>query len=53
MAYSFPHHVMFPFIQGTDCCGRVVAVADGVDESCIGTRVLVRACMRTEGFDSL
>lgn len=43
----------FPFIQGTDCCGRVVAVADDVDESCIGTRVLVRACMRTEGFDSL
>lgn len=43
----------FPFIQGTDCCGRVVAVSDGVDEDIIGTRVLVRACMRTEGFDSL
>jgi len=43
----------FPFIQGTDCCGRVVAVADGVGEGIIGTRVLVRACMRTEGFDSL
>ncbi len=43
----------FPFIQGTDCCGRVVAVADGVDERLISTRVLVRACMRTEGFDSL
>ncbi len=43
----------FPFIQGTDCCGRVVSVADGVDQSVIGTRVLVRACMRTAGFDSL
>ena len=31
----------FPFIQGTDCCGRVVAVASGVDESSIGKRVLV------------
>ncbi len=43
----------FPFIQGTDCCGRVVAVADSVDERLLGTRVLVRACMRTGGFDSL
>lgn len=43
----------FPFIQGTDCCGRVVAAGDGVDEDHIGKRVLVRACMRTEGFDSL
>jgi NADPH:quinone reductase-like Zn-dependent oxidoreductase len=43
----------FPFIQGTDCCGRVVAAGDGVDEGHIGKRVLVRACMRTEGFDSL
>ena len=33
----------FPFIQGTDCCGRVVAVADGVDETLIGARVLVPA----------
>ncbi|MBW2647130.1 MAG: alcohol dehydrogenase, partial [Deltaproteobacteria bacterium] len=29
----------FPFIQGTDCCGRVVAVAPGGDESTIGSRV--------------
>ena len=43
----------FPFIQGTDCCGRVVAVAPGVDECLIGLRVLVRACMRSEGWDSL
>ena len=33
----------FPFIQGTDCCGRVVAVGAGVDAARIGERVLVRA----------
>ncbi|BCS96940.1 alcohol dehydrogenase [Desulfoluna limicola] len=43
----------FPFIQGTDCCGRVVAVASGGDESTIGSRVLVRACMRKSGFESM
>jgi NADPH:quinone reductase-like Zn-dependent oxidoreductase len=43
----------FPFIQGTDCCGRVVAVAPGVDECLIGLRVLVRACIRSEGWNSL
>ena len=43
----------FPFIQGTDCCGRVVAVAPGVDESLVGSRVLVRACMRVAGWDCL
>ena len=43
----------FPFIQGTDCCGRVVAVAPGVDESLMGSRVLVRSCMRSAGWDSL
>lgn len=43
----------FPFIQGTDCCGRIVAVGPGGDESAIGSRVLVRACMRTSGWDSL
>ncbi|WP_073613571.1 alcohol dehydrogenase family protein [Desulfopila aestuarii] len=43
----------FPFIQGTDCCGRVVTVAPGGDESMIGQRVLVRACMRSSGWESL
>lgn len=43
----------FPFIQGTDCCGRVVAVAGGVDETLIGTRVLVRSCMRPDGYGSM
>ncbi len=42
----------FPIIQGTDCCGRVVAVAPGEDDSAIGSRVIVRSCIRHEGFDS-
>ena len=43
----------FPFIQGTDCCGRVVAHGDGVVAPAVGTRVLVRACIRHNGFGSL
>jgi NADPH:quinone reductase-like Zn-dependent oxidoreductase len=43
----------FPFIQGTDCCGLVVAVAPGTDENLMGSRVLVRSCMRSKGWDSL
>lgn len=43
----------FPLIQGTDCCGRVVAVGPGVDPGRIGTRVLVRPCMRVAGFDRM
>jgi NADPH:quinone reductase-like Zn-dependent oxidoreductase len=42
----------FPFIQGTDCCGRVVAVAPGGDEGSLGLRVLVRPCIRPSGFES-
>lgn len=42
----------FPFIQGTDCCGRVEEVAADVDSKLIGERVIVRACMRPNGFDS-
>lgn len=43
----------FPFIQGTDCCGRIVAVAPGGDAATIGQRVLVRSCIRSTGWDSL
>ncbi|MEM7128437.1 MAG: alcohol dehydrogenase family protein [Chloroflexota bacterium] len=43
----------FPFIQGTDCCGEIVAHGDDVSSPPIGERVLVRACMRLNGFDSL
>jgi len=43
----------FPFIQGTDCCGRVVAVGANVEECIIGSRVLVRPCIRPRGFASM
>lgn len=43
----------FPFIQGTDCCGLVAAVGDGVDARIIGGRALVRPCMRPAGFGSM
>jgi NADPH:quinone reductase-like Zn-dependent oxidoreductase len=36
----------FPRIQGTDVCGYVVAVGDGVDDARIGERVLVRNMLR-------
>lgn len=43
----------FPLIQGTDCCGEVIAQGEGTNELEVGKRVLVRACMRLNGFDSL
>ncbi len=43
----------FPLIQGTDCCGLVVAVAPGVDVRLVGSRVLVRPCIRPAGFGSM
>jgi len=43
----------FPLIQGTDCCGRIVAVGRGGDPSLIGRRALVRPCMRPLGFGSM
>ena len=43
----------FPLIQGTDCCGEVILRADDVIRLEVGKRVLVRACMRPNGFDSL
>ncbi len=42
----------FPFIQGTDCCGIVVEVGSEADRGLLGQRVLVRACMRPDGFSS-
>ena len=43
----------FPIIQGTDCCGRVVEVGPRVASDIIGARVLVRACMRPNGYDTM
>lgn len=41
----------FPLIQGTDCCGRVVEVGSNIDRARITERVLVRPCMRPNGWD--
>ncbi|MGE8062484.1 alcohol dehydrogenase family protein [Pseudomonas sp. NPDC089547] len=38
--------LQFPLIQGADCCGRIVAVGDGVNPQRIGQRVLVRNMLR-------
>ena len=43
----------FPIIQGTDCCGKVVALGSTTHNHLLGTRVLVRACIRPEGFQSM
>lgn len=43
----------FPLIQGTDCCGRVVKVPSEKFKALMGARVLVRACMRIHGFESI
>jgi len=37
----------FPRIQGADCCGRIVAVGDGVDPARVGERVIVRNMLRS------
>ena len=42
----------FPFIQGTDCCGEVVAVKSEENKHLIGKRVIIRACIRHKGYDS-
>ena len=45
-----------PRIQGADCCGRIVAVGEGVDASRIGERVIVASMQASLGeggpFDS-
>jgi NADPH:quinone reductase-like Zn-dependent oxidoreductase len=41
--------MQFPRIQGADCCGRIVAVGDGVDPNRIGERVLVKSMLRPHG----
>ena len=41
----------FPIIQGTDCCGMVEHAVDPRHQHLVGKRVLVRACMRVNGWD--
>ncbi len=38
--------MLFPRIQGADCCGHIAAVGPGVDAARIGQRVLVRPVLR-------
>ena len=45
--------LLFPFIQGIDACGEIVAVGEGVNHSRIGERVLVEPCMREFGGETL
>lgn len=40
--------LVFPRIQGADCCGRIVATGGQVDQNRIGERVLVRPIQTTE-----
>lgn len=41
----------FPRIQGADCCGRIVAVGEGVEDARVGDRVLVRPMHRPKGAE--
>ena len=43
----------FPFIQGTDCCGIVIESFDSAHAKLVGSRVLVRPCVRPHGFSSM
>ncbi|MAW07776.1 MAG: alcohol dehydrogenase [Halobacteriovoraceae bacterium] len=43
----------FPFIQGTDCCGEVIEVGSDKNSYLLGKRVLVRPCIRENGWNSL
>lgn len=43
----------FPRVQGADCCGRIVAVGEGVDPGRIDERVIVRPMMTAPASSSL
>ncbi|CAM3819847.1 alcohol dehydrogenase family protein [Parendozoicomonas haliclonae] len=36
----------FPFIQGADACGEIVAVGSNIDAGRVGERVLIEPCLR-------
>jgi len=40
--------IVFPRIQGADCCGRIVAVGEGVDPGRIGARVTIQPYFTAE-----
>lgn len=43
----------WPLIQGTDCCGMIDELGADADPALLGRRAIVRACMRTDGWESL
>jgi len=43
----------FPFIQGADCCAKVVLDGTGTHAGLMGKRVLVRSCMRPDASETL
>ncbi len=43
----------FPHIQGADCCGEIISVGDGVCETRIGERVLVRVMQSVTNEDGM
>ncbi|MEI2300482.1 MULTISPECIES: alcohol dehydrogenase family protein [Ensifer] len=43
----------FPIIQGADCCGQIVSMGANCDKNRLGQRVLVRPCMRKDGFNRM
>ena len=42
----------FPLIQGTDCCGVIIKSGNNRNNSLIGKRVIIRSCIRVNGFKS-
>ncbi len=43
----------WPLIQGTDCCGIVDELGKGADPDLLRRRILIRSCMRPNGFESM
>ncbi len=48
---SWSGALSFPRIQGADCCGKIVAVGEGVDGARVGERVLVRPMHRPKSTE--
>ena len=42
----------FPLIQGTDCCGVIIKSGNNKNNTLIGKRVIIRSCIRVNGFKS-
>ena len=49
-AKGWNSNTSFPLIQGTDCCGLIVALGKTVDQVLLNRRVLIRPCIRKTTF---